>query len=110
MRRERSVGSRANLELAHREVARPGAQMRGGISLTVPLVAVALRTVLEIELLARLPLRIGPDVGSRCARRNHQRGTPAGDQDGETRAHTDPAGDHFFAPSSLARGLRPVKS
>ena len=67
MRRKRSVGSRANLELARREVARPGAQMQGGIALTVPLLAVALRTVLEIELLARFPLRVGPDVLRRDA-------------------------------------------
>src|SRR5205814_723796 len=70
VRRKRSVGSRAYFELARREVARPGPEMRGGISLAVPLLAVALRTVLEIELLARLPLRVGPDVGTRRTRRS----------------------------------------
>src|SRR5688572_19943754 len=54
MRRERSVGSRADLELARREIAGPGPQMRSGVSFTVPVVVVALRTELEVELLARL--------------------------------------------------------
>ena len=64
MRRERSAGSRANLELARREVAGPGEQVRRGITFAVPLLAVALRAVLEIEVLARLPLRLGPEVGT----------------------------------------------
>ena len=64
--RERSVGRRPDLELAGREVARPGAQVRGGVAFAVPLLAVALRAVLEVELLARLPLRLGPDVRSRA--------------------------------------------
>ena len=113
MGRERSVGSRPNLELARREVAGPGAQMRGGVAFAVPLLAVALRTVLEVELLARLPLRLGPDVGSLRAHRSRRRGTQRGDQDSESRerrARTDQARGHCCAASSLARGFWPVKS
>ena len=55
MGRERSVGSRPNLELARREVAGPGAQVRGGVAFAVPLLAVALRTVLEVELSCPTP-------------------------------------------------------
>ena len=83
MRRERSVGSRANLELARREVAGPRAQMRGGVAFAVPFLAVALRAVLEVELLARLALRLGPDVRSRRAHRSRRRGTQRRDQDSE---------------------------
>src|SRR5207248_3150693 len=106
---------RANLELARGEVARRGAKMRSGISLAVPLLTVALRTVVEIELLARLPLRLGPDVGTRRTRRSRQRGAQRGDQDRNTPgrekgARTKQARGHFFAVSSLARGLSPVKS
>ena len=81
MGRERSVGSRADLELAGREVAGPGVQVRGGVAFAVPLLAVALRAVLEVELLARLPLRLGPDVGSLRAHQRHRRGTRQRDQD-----------------------------
>src|SRR5262249_44412373 len=70
MRRQRSSGSRPDLELARREVARPRAQMRSGVSFTVSLLAVALRTVLEVELLTRLTLGIGPDVLGRDAHRS----------------------------------------
>ena len=62
--RQRPVGSRPDLELARREVAGPRLQVRGGVPFAVALLAVALRAVLEVELLARLPLRLGPDVGT----------------------------------------------
>ena len=64
MRRERSARSRPDLELARREVPGPGDQVRGGITLAVTLLAVALRTVLKVEGLARLPLCLGTEVGS----------------------------------------------
>src|SRR5207237_5021361 len=89
MHRERSVGSRPNLELAQREVAGLREQVWGGVALPVPLLAVALRTVLEVELLARLSLRLGADVLSRHAHRSRRRGQPQGNQDHETRARTD---------------------
>ena len=69
MRRQRSVGSRADLELARCEVAGPWAQMGCRVAFAVPVLAVALRAVLEIETLARLPLRLGPDVLSRRGHR-----------------------------------------
>ena len=110
--RERSVGRRPNLEFARREVARPGVQVRGGISFTVPLLAVALRTVFEVEILTRLPLRLGPDVGSLRAHRSRWRGTQQGDQDSEASesARTEQTGGHCEWASSLARGFWPVKS
>ena len=86
MRRERSVRSRPNLELARREVAWPRPQMWGGISFAVSLFAVALRTVIQVELLARLPLRLSPDVRSRRTHESRQRGTERGDQDSNTPA------------------------
>ena len=49
MGRERSAGSRPNLEPAGREVPGPGEQMRGGIARAVTLLAVALRTILEVH-------------------------------------------------------------
>jgi hypothetical protein len=36
--------------------------MRGGVAFAVTFLAVALRTILEIELLPRLALRLGADV------------------------------------------------
>ena len=112
MRRQRSVGRRPDLELAGREVARPRAQMRGGIAFAVALLAVALRTVLEIELLARLPLRLGPDVRSRArAPIPSARHTTAAIETRATRPRAaDQARGHFAAASSLARGFWPVKS
>jgi len=62
MGREPSAGRRANLELARREVARLGEQMRGGVAFAVTLLAVALRAVVQVEILARLALRLGPEV------------------------------------------------
>ena len=112
MGRERSVGSRPNLVHARREVAGPGAEMRGGISFAIPLLAVALRTVLKVEPLARLPLRLCSDVGSLRAHRSRRRGTQHDDEDSETseRARTDQTGGHFAWASSFARGFWPVKS
>ena len=107
MRRERSVGSRPDLELARREVAGPRAQMRGGISFTVTFLAVALRAVLEIELLARLPLRLGSDVWSRRARRSRRRETQRGDQHRETPApetSADRSGGRSFRALFLCAG------
>ena len=66
--RQRPGRRRANLELAGRKVARPGEQVRRGVALAVTLLAVALRTELHVELLARLPLRVGTYVLSRNAR------------------------------------------
>jgi hypothetical protein len=109
MRRERSVRSRPNLELARREVAWPRPQMWGGISFAVSLFAVALRTVIQVELLARLPLRLSPDVRSRRTQESRQRGTERGDQHSNTPARQQARG-HCFVASSVARGLRPVKS
>ena len=116
MGRERSVGRRPNLELARREVPGPREQVRSGVAFAVTLLAVALRTVFEIELLARLPLRLGSDVLSRRARRSHRRRTTrrSGARDTrsishrgprEKRERTDQARSHYFAASSLARGL-----
>ena len=79
------------------------AQMRGGVAFAVPLLAVALRTVLEIELLARLPLRLGPDVGSRRAHRSRRRGTQRGDQDARHRDSATRATDQ--ARGHCVRGL-----
>src|SRR5689334_10710339 len=76
MRRQRTVGRRANLELGGREVARLRSQMHRGIALSVTLFAVALRTVLEIQLLAGFPLRVGADVRSRRTPVSRQRGAP----------------------------------
>ena len=78
-----------------------GQQVRGGVAFAVPLLAVALRTVFEVERLARLPLRLGSDVLSRHAHRSRRRGPQRGDQDRETRARTDQTGGHCVAASSL---------
>ena len=83
--RERTVGSRPDFELARCEGAGPGAQMGAGVALAVPFLAVALRAVFEIELLARLPLRLGPDVLSRRAHRSQRRRAQRGDEHGESR-------------------------
>ena len=98
MGRERSAGSRTNLELARREVAGPGEQVRGGVAFAVPLLAVALRTVLEVERLARLPLRLSTDVGTLRAHRSHRPGTQRGEQHGDTPAR-------IRGERSLVRGL-----
>src|SRR5262245_26505668 len=110
MSRERSVWSRPNLELARREVARPGVQVRCRVTFAVAFLAVALRTVFEIELLARLALRICSDVLSRHAHGCDLRGPQRRDEDREPGARTDQRGGHFVPDSSLARGLVPVKS
>src|SRR3954449_7496720 len=102
MGRERSVWSRANLELARGEVARPGPEMWGGVPFPVPLVAVALRAVLEIDLFAGLPLRLSSDVLGRHRRPGH-RGKERGSQDRGT-SPRDRASGHFVPASSLARG------
>ena len=124
MGRERSVGRRPNLELAGREVAGPGVQVRGGVTRAVPFLAVALRAILEIQGLARLPLRLGADVGtlrfdSDCYRvaqrrreqRSHRHGAQPDDQDSETSAQRHDGG-HCASTCSRARtaGLWPVKS
>ena len=93
MGRECSVGSRPDLEPAAREVAWPGVQVRGGVAYTVPLLAVALRTVLEIEGLARLPLRLGPDVGTLRAQRRFHRAHRPGTHNAANRTATDPRGN-----------------
>ncbi len=64
MGRERAVGSRPDFEPGGGEVPGPRVQVRGGIALGVALLAVALRAVLDVEGPARLPLRLGPDVGA----------------------------------------------
>ena len=116
MGRERSVGSRADLELAGREVARPGAQVRGGVAFAVPVLAVALRTVLEVELSCptpaarrsrrpeppRAPIPLGA-ADNEAIRTGETRGR-------ERRARTNQARGHLCAASSLARGFWPVKS
>ena len=112
MGRERSAGSRPNLELAAREVAWPGEQVLGGIPVAVSLLAVALDTVLKVERLARLTLRVGPKVGTLCAHRSccshrpHRPCTHRDEQDSDTRQQL--AGGHSC--DSRARGLSPVKS
>ena len=115
MGRQRSVGRRPDLELARREVAGPGAQMRGGVAFAVPLLAVALRAVLEVELSCptpaaprsrrRAPARAPIPSARHTARRSGQRDTRR-----ERRARTDQARGHCCACSSLARGFWPVKS
>src|SRR5688572_32595955 len=117
MRRERTVGSSANLEFARREVARRGQQMLGGIPLTVTLFAVALHTVLQVERLARLTLCIGPDVGTLrfdyAQRKRGQLGFPRrriqrGQQESDNReSDRAPNGRHWC--TSRARGLSLVK-
>ena len=109
MGRERSAGSRADLEVAHREFPGPGVQVRGGVPCAVTVLAVALRTVSEIERPARFPLRLGPHVLSRHAHRPHRHGAQRDDQDSETPAQSRDE-SHSVSTSSLARGLSPVKS
>src|SRR4029078_13278735 len=82
MRRQRSVGSRADLELARSEIPWPWAQMGGGVAFAVPLLAVALRTVFEVEPLARLPLCLGTDGGTLSAHRSSERRAERGDEHG----------------------------
>ena len=113
MGRELSAGSRADLEVAQREFPRPGGQVRGGVPCAVTVLAVALRTVSQVERPARLPLGLGPNVLSRRAHRSHRYGAQRGDQNSETSesARTDQTGGHSVsASSSTARGLSPVKS
>src|SRR5262249_59928100 len=109
VRRQRSAGSCPDLEFAAREIAGPWTQVRSGVAFAVSVLAVALRAVLEIELLARLPLRIGARVGCRGAPRSRRRRPYHDDPDRESPAHHQARG-HFFASPSLARGLEPVKS
>src|SRR5262245_55281695 len=89
MGRERSVRSRANFELASREVSRPRIQVRRGVAFSVPLLAVALRTVLEVEGLSRFPLGLGADVLGGHAHRSRRRGPQRGDQESETRDRSE---------------------
>jgi hypothetical protein len=120
MRRQRSGGRRAHLELAGREVTGLGEQMRGGVALAVAFLAVALRAVPQIELLARLPLRLGPEIRTLCARQwRHQDTQQCGEESdraarrarrGAEREGGYQARGHWCATSSLARGLWPVKS
>src|SRR5690349_21442031 len=107
MRRERSVWSRAHLELAHREIARPRSQVRGGIPFSVPLLAVALRTVLEIDRVSRCALRLAADVLGRQTHRAGGHHHTRRDYHRETAARYQ-AGGHFCAASSFARGFWPV--
>jgi hypothetical protein len=65
MRRERSVGSRSNLELARGEVAWLRTKMRGGVAFAVPFLAVALGAVLQVKRSARLVLRGGAVLSGR---------------------------------------------
>src|SRR6185503_1952499 len=109
VRRERSGGRRAHLELAGCEVAGPGEQMRRGVAFAVTFLAVALRAVMKVELLARLPLRLGPEVGTLRAHQLHRRGTQQRDQDSDTPARYQARG-HLCSTSSFARGFCPVKS
>ena len=110
MGRELSAGSRADLEVAHREFPGPGVQARGGVPGAVTVLAVALRTVSEIERPTRLPLRLGPNVLSRHAHRSHRDGAQRGDQDSETPPQSCDEGHSASTSSSTARGLSPVKS
>src|SRR5436190_9231674 len=114
MRRQRATRRRPDLELAGREIARLRAQMRRGIPFAVPILAMALRTIVQIELLAGLPLCVGPEVGRCRAYPSGQRGTQCGHENSETaagyRAPRAPIGGHFVPLSPPARGLRPVKS
>ena len=95
VRGQRPRGGRAQLELAAREVARPGRQVHRGGPLAVALLAVALDAVLLVDLLARLDR--GP--GSRDDR---------GRQDQPDEQHDERADAHQC--SSLARGRWPVWS
>ena len=110
MARERSAGSRANLELARGEVAGSGKQMRRGVACGVPFLAVALRAVFEIQVLARLPLRLGPDVGTLRAHWSRGSHPPRREQDSDS-AKRQQARDHSCAASrARTAGLSPVKS
>src|SRR5687768_1147571 len=86
MRWQRAVRRRPDLVLAQREVSRPRLQMRRRIAFAISLVAVALRAVFGVELLARLALRLGPDVLSRRAHRSCERETHRGDHGGDAPA------------------------
>ena len=111
LRRQRSVGRRADLELTRRKVARLGEEMRRRVAFAIPVVAVALRAVLEVQGLARLSLRIGPEVGTLRAqlyfRRAHR---PRIQQRDEQDRNTRDEAIHHCACSSRARGLSPVNS
>ena len=102
MRRQRSVGSRADLELAGCEVAGPWAQMRAAVAFAVTFLAVALRAVFEIKRFAGLPLCLGPDILRRRAHRSRERSAQCGDEHGEIRAHAD------LGEGSLLRVLLPA--
>jgi len=101
--RERSAGSRPNLELPRGEVAGPGLQVRGGKAFTVALLAVALRTVLEVEILARLALGLGPEVGSLRAQLSFHRARRSGAQQGDEDCETAQRGRTECPPPRLRR-------
>jgi hypothetical protein len=84
-------------------------QMDRGVTFAVTLLAVALRAVLRVELLARVPLRLRADVRTCRSHELRRRSTQPGEQHDDRRARDRPA-FHCFATSSFARGLRPVKS
>jgi hypothetical protein len=90
--RERAVRRRPDLVLAQREVSRPRLQVRRGVSFAVSLFAVALRAVPEIELLARLALCLGADVGPLRTHRVHGRDAeqhhPGGHEGGRNQTGT----------------------
>jgi len=107
--RQRPARCRAQLELAAREVAGPGLQVRGGGPLAVALVAVALGAVLLV--------RLSPGLELLRARRGVEDGrAEQGGGEGAAGGHCEPragaprAGPPHFGASPDARGRLPVKS
>ena len=108
MGRERSVGSRANLELAGREVAGPGVTDAAWRSPAAsPFSPWHCAQFLTIQDLARLPLRLGPDVGTlRTASRTEPDPSPGAQHRRTGQRHTRAIrrGLISAATSSRARG------